>query len=529
MGKRNKKIIVGIILIPVIVLASFIICQLYSSDFNIIEMVSSFGEDRPAVEKADDEVVVYFHINCKDGNNPEPIVVKRDTVLQASDMPKVSRDGYYFAGWYTEKKPHLNDAGYYDDQWIAGKKYMDYGGPKPKEGELTEMPVNSDLDLYAHWEAPVKISSAKDLSKIKKNLYGYYVLSKDIDLSSNKNFEPIGVYEAEYEYTNPDWWFHGFRGRLDGNGHKVVGLTFNNGGHANALIAAAANATIQNLTIDNYRICGNANQGIYTAPLLAFGLGNDLLIENCHTNGNIDLTIKCLDTDMVYSGITGLTAGCWGGQIRDCSARGNIHFSYHVANGSEINIGGINGEGYTKTQNCNVDMDIRGDVLSDASPINGQDSHGDIYIGMIQGAATVVEDCNASGTIEIGYDKKSGEGSINVGGIVGQERYDTIRNNYSDVKIQVNKGRCVYGGGIVGSYNTGVYGMIGAMSGIKENNIEHCTSAGSITLSSETDREDVVIGEIVSKLPEGIDNPMLKMFMGNDGQPTYKLINNKTL
>lgn len=522
---NGKKIIVGVLIVAAVIAVDVMAYMGFTQGAGPLSFLKKEVpvEVVQGPEGLENPVCVTFYDNYKDGEGGQAFYIEKDSMFSEADLPKLTRDGYAFAGWYTVEDPKLNEEGYYEDEWYFQKKYMDYGGPTPAEGEVTEMPFTEDVNLYAHWEAPTEISSAQELMDMNKNLYGYYVLKNDIDLS-DVEFTPVGVYEAEYEFTNPQWWVHGFRGTFDGQGHTITGLTFTDGKHGNALFASAGNATIKNVTLKDYSITGKGTQGIYTAPLLAFGLGSDLLIENCHTDGVIDVSVEALDSDVIYSGVTGLTAGCWGGQILNCSAKGKLYFDYHVTNGSEINIGGINGEGYTATRNCDVDMEIKGLVTSDATVVNGEDTHGDIYIGMVQGAATIVENCTAKGSIEVSYTKPSGETSVNVGGLVGQERYDSLKNNFVDVDITVKDGKKVYAGGVVGSYNTGVYGMIGAMSGISKNNIENCLVLTKIQLDSGVEREEVMVGNVVSALPEGNENPMLSMFLSKDDQPEYKVV-----
>ncbi len=472
------------------------------------------------VQTENGKVAVVFHQNYSGAEELDPVIVDKDAVVGEDLIPQVSREGYSFAGWYTDKKPKHSD-GQYENEWVYGDKYLQYGATPPEDDEPDSMPVTESLDLYARWAKPVEISKASDLDKVREDLSGYYILTDDIDLSEYDNWTPIGNYLPEYEMTNPQWWFEGFRGTFDGNGHKITGLNITNPQNGSALIAAAGNATIKNVTIENYTISGSSKKGVYTCPLLGFGLGNDTLIENCHTSGTIDLKVDNSEDDMVYCGITGLTAGCWGGVIRNCSATGTIKANINVPNGSEINIGGINGEGYTQTYNCETDMNIVVDVNSDAKPVAKTDQHTDVYVGGMQGAATVVKNCTAKGSIDVSISKANGVSSINAGGLVGQARYDSIEDNISQVDISIRDGKTVYVGGVVGSYNTGVYGMIGAMSGIVRNDIKNAIILGSININDTYSRDEIIVGPAVSKSPEGNENPMLKMFLSEDSMPSY--------
>ncbi len=64
------------------------------------------------------------------------------------------------------------------------------------------------------------ITTAEDFQNINEQLDGYYILGNDIDLSSIKNFEPLGYYYSETDSRNE--YFHGI---LDGNGYTVRNAT----------------------------------------------------------------------------------------------------------------------------------------------------------------------------------------------------------------------------------------------------------------------------------------------------------------
>ena len=77
------------------------------------------------------------------------------------------------------------------------------------------------MTLYAKWVAPTSVRTAKDLDAIRYDLYGWYILENDIDLSAVTNWIPIGEYEGNYEFAPGEWWRHAFKGILDGNEHTI--------------------------------------------------------------------------------------------------------------------------------------------------------------------------------------------------------------------------------------------------------------------------------------------------------------------
>ena len=444
----------------------------------------------------DETVTVRFDANCSEGIVLEPLTLSAGKVMGVDQMPIPEREGYLFTGWFTVPEPEIVD-GVPQNEWIFGSKYI-YGSGQA--GEVTSMPVTEDITLYARWASPIEISNVEELFSVRNDLTGWYVLTNDIDLSGIDNWKPIGTYRSEYEMANPEWWQEAFRGHFDGRGHTISGLTIEGReGFGAALFQAAANAVIENVTLADYRIEISGANGLYAAPLLALGQGEKLLLKNCRTSGTIQADVACLDTEMAYIAVTGMAAAAWGGRIENCAASGTLDVSVHVKNGAEVNVGGINGEGYAAAVGCLTEMDITARVLSDAS--GEKDEHTELYVGGVQGAATIVNHCAAAGTITASLQKATGDCAIAVGGIVGEERYDCVDHNRSDVQILVEEGRRVYAGGLVGRYNTTTYGMIGFIFGIRENRLEKSLSLTDITLAEGFDREEAVIGPAVSALP----------------------------
>ena len=441
-------------------------------------------------------VIVHFDANCADWIALDDLAIKQGKAMTAEQAPFPERDGYRFTGWFTEPEPEVID-GVPQNEWIFGNKYVFGAG---SAGEVTSMPVTEDLTLYARWVSPVEIHTAEELFSIGDDLTGWYVLAEDIDLTGMKDWTPIGTYRGEYEMANPEWWLEAFRGHFDGGGHTISGLTIEGReGFGAALFQAAAGAVIENVAIDGYRIEISGANGLSAAPLLALGQGNRLLIRNCRTSGTIQAEAEMPDTEMAYIAVTGLAAAAWGGRIENCVSSGTVTVSAHVKNGAEVNVGGINGEGYAAAVGCRVRMDITARVVSDAE--GEKDEHTELYVGGIQGAATIVNHCTAEGSITVSLQKETGSCAVAAGGIVGEERYDSVDHNRSDLRICIEEGRRVYAGGLIGRYNTGTYGMIGFMFGIRENRLEKCLSLTEITLAEGFEREEAVIGPAVSALP----------------------------
>lgn len=146
-------------------------------------------------------------------------------------------------------------------------------------------------------QGAIEISTAEELYNIRNNLSGSYVLAADIDLSSYSDWSPIGFTTGS-----------AFRGTLDGQGHKITGLTvsevFDNAtllspSYAVGLFGVCDGATIKNLTVEgvDVSVVTSSGYGYVSSPLgsrntvFAGGLAGFLTggcqVYNCYTSGTV--------------------------------------------------------------------------------------------------------------------------------------------------------------------------------------------------------------------------------------------------
>ena len=118
--------------------------------------------------------------------------------------------------------------------------------------------------------------SGKDLQGINGQLSGNFALGSDIDAStasswnSGSGFVPIGKQSAN------------FKGVFEGLGHSITGLKINRPtDYRSGLFGAVQNALIRNINLKDINISGKG----FVGGLVGFGQNS--LIENSHTSGNI--------------------------------------------------------------------------------------------------------------------------------------------------------------------------------------------------------------------------------------------------
>ena len=123
-----------------------------------------------------------------------------------------------------------------------------------------------------------------------------FVLANDIDLSQYENFTPIG------EYDSVNLTYNYFRGSFDGNGYKILNLTFKTSSYNIALFPYVVRNTIKNLGIEGANISSTGAQVSGIVGTIDRGT-----IENCYVK---ESTIVCNgdgapESDKDASGICG--------------------------------------------------------------------------------------------------------------------------------------------------------------------------------------------------------------------------------
>lgn len=188
------------------------------------------------------------------------------------------------------------------------------------------------------------IATAEDLLNIKYNTEGEYKLTANIDMSG-VSFTPL-----------PD-----FTGSLDGQGHVIRNLTFNNPNQDQAaLFATTHGATIKNLGIENANIVGNANAAAIVGRAYG-GTIQSCYVANSYIEGRDH--VGSITGDMNVNGDDGVT-------ISDCLSDAKLKTrSYQVGGLVGVTNGGT-------IQNCYFSGTIDGSQSCSAGIISLLDSDG---------------------------------------------------------------------------------------------------------------------------------------------------------
>ena len=442
----------------------------------------------PVISAAQNTVPVSFDLNYSDAENIlSPLTVKVGNALPLQSKPRPEREGYRFAGWYTS--PDCREG----EEWLFGNNSVGFY-TQPTDS----MAVKGEMTLYAKWVSPTPVRTAQDLDDMRNDLSGWYVLENDIDLSGILNWVPVGEYEAHYEFAPGEWWVKAFKGRLEGNGHTIRGLHMTQLlTDKSGLFGACANAQILGVKMEDTLIEMTAEKP-YVAPLAGILKQDDGAVAEIRSCNIANTTIKVRTTnkESTFHSFTGLCGGAWGGYIGQNTVSGKMDLQIAGEGGGELYVGAFLGEAYNDPVGCVSDYEIN---ITFTNP-KAKDLKA--YIGALQASATNVDSSVAMGSINVsGF---SGSKEIYVGGLIGSERYGTVKSSRSSVRITEKKVPSIQIGGIVGEFNQR-YGMIGAAVGTKTTILNWCTFTGKVTSDGN---DTVVFGEICGGgQPEPLSSP----------------------
>lgn len=214
---------------------------------------------------------------------------------------------------------------------------------------------------------PWHIRTVSQLQEVKNHLDGHFVLDKDLDLSSVRNWTPIGSYENE------------FTGTFDGNDHQITNLTIK----APQLLGGGLFGFIADGSVTNLRLKNISVSGVMFAGGLA-GMAEDSTVENIRLTGN-----NTLSGIMYVGGVLGAAENM---TVKNISAKAKLKL-YGVAVISQaagIVCGGAEGADFVNCKATGGSIRFYGDELTQSSGA----------VGGLAGCATdgkVVRNCSASG------------------------------------------------------------------------------------------------------------------------------------
>lgn len=303
--------------------------------------------------------------------------------------------------------------------------------------------INSAEELV---EFATLVNSGQDYSRFC-NASGEVALNRDIDMSGVSSWVPIGLpgtaLTLKYDAA-PDPGATAFKGKFNGNGHKISRLSMSadiSKTQFAGLFAALSGAIVKNLVLDDAVltvsgetiVTGHAVAGL----VVAYSLNSS--IENVRVTGRVTGSACSMNSQNVsVGGICGY-AGL-GGKITGCTMDGTIDLSVETkySNGNTVNIAGVlgacidYGTARISIQNCtnNATVDVRGHRA------------GGVVAAVYRAN---IESCTNNGTIHCNYApgaisiRKTTVTGVRIGGVMG---YCSHQTKLADIRSCLNTG-CV--------------------------------------------------------------------------------------
>lgn len=208
-------------------------------------------------------------------------------------------------------------------------------------------------------EGYTPIHDIADLYAIRNNRSGNYILMNDIDMSSTAQG---GDYDCGTGWDS----IEEFRGTLDGNGYRIVGMQIFGEPAADTevgLFESISGAKIKNLGMVDCNINITVKTYAYVGAICGHSYGN---INNCYANGKITVAGKA--TGLCYiGGLTGGTYAYFENCYNDCEIDSS---SLESTSGYELYIGGISGDA-SSIEKCHNTGTVRGSAQSKVGAISG--------------------------------------------------------------------------------------------------------------------------------------------------------------
>ena len=174
--------------------------------------------------------------------------------------------------------------------------------------------VFGDFEITATAAEPqTTISTAQELSDIRNNLSGNYILSDNIDLASFGSWSPIGTEEEP------------FTGTLDGNGYVISNITIEYSIPTNiGFFGHVKNSTIKNLGIEkaDYNVnIGDYDERIFSNVGGFAGVIESSTVDCCYFTGSINHTVG----NYVFCRTAGIACSAPNSTITNCYVNANIY------------------------------------------------------------------------------------------------------------------------------------------------------------------------------------------------------------
>ncbi|MHC4641433.1 MAG: GLUG motif-containing protein [Planctomycetota bacterium] len=283
------------------------------------------------------------------------------------------------------------------------------------------------LDGSGTQEEPWRIEALEDFNDFAADANywaGFTRLETDVNLAGM-------VYERAVigdRYYDDGYIGTAFSGVFDGNDHKILNLTIDDGGAGNDNLGLFGNiesyGQVRNLGIEGGSVSGDRRVGGMVGAIEEYGI-----VSNCYSTGDVN-----------GGGLVGGLIGyIYGSQVSNCYSTGDV-------SGTADHIGGLVGYATGLVTNCYSTCNVSGVYQvgglmggNDNSSISNCYSTGDVNgveeVGGLMGLnGSFVSNCYSTGDVQ-------GTGVENIGGLMGYN-YGYVRDCFWDTETSGEPNMC---------------------------------------------------------------------------------------
>ena len=199
-------------------------------------------------------------------------------------------------------------------------------------------------------------------------------------------------------YYDDEWIVTAFSGVFDGNDHKILNLTIDDGGAGNDCVGLFGN--IENGEVRNLGLEGGSVSASRLAVGGLVGYTYEGIISNCYSTGDVN----------GGGSVGGLMGNAQYISVSNCYSTGDV-------SGTGDNIGGLAGYTFGIVSNCYSTGNVSGDGTVG---------------GLIGSNQAYISNCYSTGEVS---------GKYEVGGLVGVN-FDAVRNCFWDIETSGEPNMC---------------------------------------------------------------------------------------
>jgi len=240
------------------------------------------------------------------------------------------------------------------------------------------------------------------------------------------------------DVNNANWIFdsNAFTGVFDGNDHRIIDLTIDDGGAGNdwlGLFGSIHDGQVMNLGLEGGSVSGDR---YYVGGLVGLNAGD---VSNCYFTGNVNGVI-------LVGGLVG--ENCYLGSVSDCSSASDVSGDHYVGGLVGFNNAGSLSKSYSTGYVSGRDS-VGGLAGGNVGTISncyfaGRVSASSAVGGLVGENGIWGPPDGFVGAISRSYSTGNVQGVVYVGGLVGDNNYGDVESSFWDIQTSSEPNMCGY-------------------------------------------------------------------------------------